>query len=315
LAFERGVADGAEAIQIFTKSSRQWAARDLTEADVSAFRAAHQESGLSVIVHDSYLINLGAEAGEVRSRSIEAFRDELVRCTRLGVSWLVAHPGANADEAAGLRLIADGVREGLDATAGSTSGVLLEITAGQGIALGYRFEHLQELLRLIGRPARVGICLDTCHLYAAGYDIATDEGYSRTMADLERTVGAAQVRAIHMNDAKKGLGCRVDRHERIGEGTLGVATFERFVRDPRFRETVAVIETPEGRWQQEVALLQSLRDETSGRKQTASRRASATPARSKAKPAVQPKPRRRALVTSAAALRAGRRATGRRRSS
>ncbi len=302
-AFERGVADGAEAIQIFTKSSRQWAARELSDDDIAAFRAAHRESGLSVIVHDSYLINLGAEPGEVRTRSLEAFKDELVRCGRLGVSWLVAHPGAHADEAVGLRLIAEGIREGLDATAGSTAGVLLEITAGQGVALGYRFDHLRQLLALIGRPERTGVCLDTCHLYAAGYDIATETGYAQTMAELEATVGAGQVRAIHMNDAKKGLGCRVDRHERIGEGTLGVATFERFVKDPRFSDTVAVIETPEGKWKKEVALLKSLRDGEAAQKAPAARRTAKPKLPAVARPAARQKPKSHRPASEAAPRR------------
>lgn len=260
LAFERGVADGAEAIQVFTKSSRQWAAKTLTDEDVQAFRKSHSDSGLSVICHDSYLINLGSEPGDVRTKSLDAFRDELERCERLGIPWLVAHPGAHADETIGLRLIADGLRQALDATAGAKVGVLLEITAGQGIALGFRFEHLKTLLDLVDRPNRLGVCLDTCHLYAAGYDIATDEGYAKTMAELDATVGFAQVKAMHLNDAKKGLACRVDRHEFIGDGTLGVETFRRFMRDARFADVVAVLETPEGRWKQEIALLKALRD-------------------------------------------------------
>ena len=259
LAFERGLADGAEAIQIFTKSSRQWAAKTLSDADVQAFRAAHAASGLSVIVHDSYLINLGADPGETRDKSLSAFRDELERCERLGVSWLVAHPGAHSDEAIGLRQIAHGIRQCFDETRGSTAGVLLEITAGQGTALGFRFDHLQRLLEMVDAPERMGVCLDTCHLYAAGYDIATQEGYERTIEELEATVGARRVKAMHLNDAKKGLSSRVDRHEHIGQGTLGVATFERFVRDPRFEGVSAVLETPEGRWKEEIALLKSLR--------------------------------------------------------
>jgi deoxyribonuclease-4 len=259
LAFERGVADGAEAVQVFTKSSRQWACKELSPEAVAAFRAAQAATGIAVICHDSYLINLGSEPGEVRSRSLQAFQDELGRCAQLGISWLVAHPGAHENEERGLQLIAEGIRTSLDMTQSGT-GVLLEITAGQGVALGYRFEHLRRLLDLIDRPERTGVCLDTCHLYAAGYDIATDEGYARTMAELEATVGSARVRAIHINDSKKGLGCRVDRHENIGQGTLGVETFARFVRDARFAHTVGVLETPEGRWKEEIALLKSLRD-------------------------------------------------------
>jgi len=262
LAFERALADGAEALQIFTKSSRQWAAKELTDEDVQAFRAAHTASGLPVIVHDSYLINLGSEPGDIRTKSLDAFRDELERCERLGVRWLVAHPGAHADETTGLRLIAEGIRASLEATAGCQVGVLLEITAGQGTNLGYRFAHLQTLLELIDQPERTGVCLDTCHLYAAGYDIATDEGYAATMAELDATVGASRVKALHLNDAKKGLSSRVDRHEFIGEGTLGLGTFRRFVRDSRFTAVPGVLETPEGKWKHEIAVLKALRDGT-----------------------------------------------------
>jgi deoxyribonuclease-4 len=260
LAFERGVADGAEAIQVFTKSSRQWAAKTLTEEDVQAFRKSHADTGLSVLCHDSYLINLGSEPGEVREKSLAAFRDELERSERLGIPWLVAHPGAHEDETRGLGLIANGIRQALDATPDASVGVLLEITAGQGIALGFRFDHLKKLIDLIDRPERTGVCLDTCHLYAAGYDIATDDGYARTMDELGSLLGFSIVKAMHLNDAKKGLGCRVDRHEFIGEGTLGVATFRRFMQDRRFDHVVAVLETPEGKWKEEIALLKALRD-------------------------------------------------------
>lgn len=256
-AFERAAADGAEALQIFTRSSRQWAAKALSDSDVAVFRAAHAASGLPVIVHDSYLINLGSEPGEIREKSLAAFHDELARCEQLGLPWLVAHPGAHADEARGLALIAEGISEALRAT--RTAGVLLEITAGQGSSLGYRFEHLATLLGKLGTE-RVGVCLDTCHLVAAGYDLTTPGGYEQTMEACERLVGLRHVKAIHLNDAKKGVGSRVDRHEHIGDGALGVATFARLLADPRFGDIPAVLETPEGRWAAEIALLKGLRD-------------------------------------------------------
>lgn len=257
LAFDRGRADGAEAIQIFTKSSRQWDAKPIADADAVAFRAAR--AGVPVLVHGSYLINLGAEPGEVRRRSLAAFRDELDRCEQLGVEWLVTHPGAHADEATGLRLIAEAVAGALRATRGCGVGVLLEVTAGQGTCLGHRFEHLARLLDTLGRPERVGVCLDSCHLFAAGYDLATDQGYADTMGELDRVVGLAHVRALHLNDSLKGRGCRVDRHESIGRGTLGQATFRRLVTDPRLAGLPAVLETPEGRWKEEIAFLKALR--------------------------------------------------------
>jgi deoxyribonuclease-4 len=260
LALERAQADGAEAVQIFTKSGRQWASKPIADADAQTFRAAQAACGLPVIVHDSYLINLGADAGELRTKSLAAFRDELERCEKLGVRWLVAHPGAHADAATGLKNIADGVRQSLDETPGFGAGVLLEITAGQGVSLGFRFEHLRELLASIDRPERTSVCLDTCHLFAAGYDLATEAGYAETMEALGKHVGFDRVRAFHLNDAVKGLGSRVDRHAHIGEGTLGEQAFARLMQDPRFGDIPAVVETPEGHWREEIALLRSLRD-------------------------------------------------------
>ena len=259
-AFERASADGAEALQIFTKSGRQWAARPLGEEEVRLFRAGAERTGLPVIAHASYLVNLGAPAGEVREKSVAAFRDELERCERLGIPWLVVHPGANPDEAQGLELVVEAVKEALFATAGAQAGVLFEGTAGQGSCLGHRFEQLARLLDGVASPGRSGVCLDSCHLFAAGYDLATDDGYDRTMRELDRLVGAAAVRALHLNDAKKGLGCRVDRHEHIGEGTLGLSAFARLVRDERFSGLPALLETPPGKWPEEVAMLKALRD-------------------------------------------------------
>jgi len=260
LAFERAQADGAESLQIFTKSGRQWAGKPISDEDAHAFRKAQANCGLPVIAHDSYLINLGADPGEGRDKSVGAFRDELERCEKLGIRWLVAHPGVHEDEATGIRNIADGIRQTLDETAGAEAGVLLEITAGQGNCIGYRFGHPRGLLHEIGRPERTGVCLDTCHLFAAGYDLVTPEGYARTMDELGRLVGFERVRAIHLNDAVKGHGSRVDRHANIGKGTLGEKPFERLVRDSRFHDVVAVLETPPGHWREEIARLRSLRD-------------------------------------------------------
>jgi len=265
-AFERAVDDGAESLQLFTKSGRQWAAKPITDDDAAAFRAAARATGLPVIAHASYLLNPGAPDDDIRARSIDALRDEVERCDRLAIPWLVLHPGSNPDEGEGLTRIIDGIRQCLDETSGAATGICLEITAGQGNCLGHRFEHLAQLLDGIDRPERTGVCLDSCHLYAAGHDLATPEGYEATMEAFGRTVGWERLRAWHLNDSKKGLGCRVDRHDHIGDGTLGLAVFERLVQDPRFAGLPAVLETPEGRWKEEIALLKSLRDAAPARR-------------------------------------------------
>jgi deoxyribonuclease-4 len=259
-AFARAEADGAESLQIFTKSGRQWAAKPLSDEDVRAFRQEAVRTGLPVIAHASYLLNLGAPEGEVRTKSLATLREEVERCDALGIPWLVLHPGANEDVDAGVDLVVAGLRQVLEETRGLQAGICLEITAGQGSSLGHRFEELARMLDGIDAPERTGACLDSCHLYAAGYDLATDEGYAATMAAFERTVGFHRLRALHLNDAKKGLGCRVDRHDHIGDGTLGVATFVRLVGDPRFAGLPAVLETPEGRWAEEIKLLKNLRE-------------------------------------------------------
>jgi deoxyribonuclease-4 len=258
-AFARAEADGAESLQIFTKSGRQWAAKPLADDDVRAFRQEAARTGLPVIAHASYLLNLGAPEGEVRSKSLVALREELERCDALGIPWLVLHPGANEDVDAGIDLVVAGLRQVLEETRGLTSGLCLEVTAGQGSSLGHRFEQLARMLDGIDDPDRTGACLDSCHLCAAGYDLSSDEGYAATMAAFAQTVGFRRLRALHLNDAKKGLGSRVDRHDHIGDGTLGVATFARLVNDPRLAGLPAVLETPEGRWAEEIALLKRLR--------------------------------------------------------
>jgi deoxyribonuclease-4 len=259
LAFERALADEAESLQIFTKSGRQWSSKPLPEADVRSFRESHARTGLPVIAHASYLINLGAPPGEVRQKSLVALRDELDRCEQLGVPWLVLHPGANASEDEGTALIAEAVRGALEATEAYAVGICLEITAGQGTSLGHSFGQLARLLDAVARPERTGVCLDTCHLFAAGYDLSTAEGYEAAMDEMERLVGRKSVRALHLNDAKKGLNSRVDRHDHIGDGTLGMPLFSRVVNDERFVGLPAVLETPEGRWKEEIALLKGLR--------------------------------------------------------
>ena len=239
-AFARALADGAEAVQIFAKSSRMWRAKEITPADAATFRAA---AALPVTVHASYLVNLGADPGDLREKSIAAFVDELQRCDLLGIPQLVVHPGANADRQRGLRNVADA----LDRTFAAHSGrcqVLLETAAGQGSCLGSRFEELRRIRDLSKSPDRIAICVDTCHVFAAGYDVASEKGYEATFDELDWVVGLKLVRAFHLNDSMKPLGCRVDRHEHVCKGEIGPLAFRKLVNDERFRDVPGYLEIP-----------------------------------------------------------------------
>lgn len=258
-----GDAIGATAVQIFTRNQVQWRARPIADDEAAAFRAARAASGVrTVLAHASYLVNLASPDEELRARSRAAFTADLERCHALEIPYLVFHPGAHmgAGEAAGLRALVDSLDRILEQADGLRVMPLIEVTAGQGSTLGGRFEHVAEALARVRRPERLGVCLDTCHLFAAGYDIATADGYEHTFAQLERLVGCERVRACHLNDAKKGLGSRLDRHAPIGEGTLGVDVFRRLLRDPRLQDRPMVLETPGGLegWKRELALLREL---------------------------------------------------------
>jgi deoxyribonuclease-4 len=259
-----GRAIEAEAIQIFTRSQLQWRSRPVSDEEARAFRAAFAESGVrSVMTHGSYLVNLAALDGEILGKSRAAFLGDMERCHALGVPYLVFHPGAHmgAGLEAGLDAVAASLNEILDRAQGLAVEPLIEVTAGQGTCLGHRFEEVAGILSRLRAPERVGVCLDTCHLYAAGYDIATLEGYESTLDELARHVGLAKVKAMHLNDAKKGLGSRLDRHAHIGEGFLGLETFRRIVNDRRFAGVPMVVETPGplAVWKKEIALLRGLR--------------------------------------------------------
>jgi len=259
-AFARAEEHGAKSFQIFTKNARGWKAPPLTEGERQAFRAEARRTRLPSIAHGSYLVNLGTEDPALREKSIACVREELTRCEQLGIAYLVIHPGGHPDEALGLRLIAHGLDEVHQATPRFKTKIALEVTAGQGNCLGWRFEHLAEILSQVSREARLALCLDTCHLHAAGYDLTTPRRYEGVMADLDRLVGLARVRCFHLNDCKKPLGCRVDRHEEIGQGTLGLAPFRALVNDPRFTDAVGVLETPfPERYPEAIRLLNSLR--------------------------------------------------------
>lgn len=259
LAVDRAVAHGCRALQVFSKSSNQWRARPLEAPEVRAFRERVKEAGLGVVVaHASYLINLATAEPALRAQSLDAFGVELDRAQALGLLGLVIHPGCftTGTEKDGLRLVADAVRHVLTLRRNSDTMVLLEHTAGQGTSLGWRFEQLAEVLDHLDGHPRVGICLDTCHLFAAGYDLSSEEGYKATFDTFSRTVGLDRLRVFHLNDSKKPLGSRRDRHEHIGKGLLGLDAFRRLLNDRRFRRLPMLLETPktEGRPAKSIAV-------------------------------------------------------------
>lgn len=243
----RGKAAGCRAIQVFTKSRGQWQARPLPDAEAKAFRANLRASGITLAVaHGSYLINLGSSDPTLRRKSLEACREELERAETLGIPYLVIHPGSHLGkgEVAGLRLIAQALDLLLAETRGFKVQIVLETTAGQGTNLGSRFEHLAHLFERAKHPERLGVCLDTCHLFAAGYEIRTKEGYEKTMEAFDWLVGLSRLRVLHLNDSKQDLGSRVDRHEHIGKGFLGLSPFRFILNDRRLRSLPMILETP-----------------------------------------------------------------------
>ncbi|HEX9821417.1 MAG TPA: deoxyribonuclease IV [Methylomirabilota bacterium] len=247
LALERGHALDCGAVQIFVKNQRQWAARPLGDEEVRAFRAARRATGIpAVFAHGSYLINLASPAPAAWRQAVDAFTDELERAEALGLSCVAIHPGSHLGSGveAGLGRVAAAVAEVLRRTRGYRVRVALENTAGAGGTLGRTFAELGAMLDRVGRPRRVGVCLDTCHLFAAGYDIRTAAGYRAAMAECARAVGLERVLAFHLNDAKAPLGSGLDRHENIGRGWLGLAPFRRLLGDARFGGVPKVLETP-----------------------------------------------------------------------
>jgi deoxyribonuclease-4 len=247
LALERGRALGCFAVQIFVKNQRQWAARPLGGDDVRAFHAARRATGIpSVFAHASYLINLASPVPAAWARAVDAFTEELERAEALGLACVAIHPGSHlgAGVEAGLDRVAAAVAETLRRTRGYRVRIALENTAGAGDTIGRTFGELGALLDRAGRAARVGVCLDTCHLFAAGYDVRTPAGYRAALTECARTVGIERVLAFHLNDAKTPLGSGLDRHEHIGLGELGLAPFRLLLGDRRFRAVPKVLETP-----------------------------------------------------------------------
>ena len=246
-AVDRAVASRCEALQIFTKSAGQWRARPLPPDEIVLFRRRVAETGIRpVVAHNSYLINLATGAPALRAQSLAALGEELDRAEALGLDGLVMHPGSYTigTEADGLRLIADGLRRLLVERPHARTVILLEHTAGQGTNLGHRFEHLAAIIERLDGSPRVGVCLDTCHLLTAGYDICSEKGYRATFRDFDRLVGLDRLKVFHLNDSKKPCGSRVDRHEHIGEGCLGLEPFRRLLNDRRFAKLPMLLETP-----------------------------------------------------------------------
>ncbi|MBI3845760.1 MAG: deoxyribonuclease IV [Planctomycetes bacterium] len=247
----RGGAIGATAIQIFTRNASQWKAAPLGPDDGNAFRAGCAEHGIAATAaHASYLINLAAPKPSLWKASLKALVEEIERCAHVGVPSLVVHPGAHVgrgdDE--GIARIIDAVNSALDRTATSARrvSILLEGTAGQGTSIGWRFEHLAALLAGVADRGRAGVCLDTCHLFAAGYDLRDEAAVTRTLDEFDRVVGLREVRVVHVNDSRGDLGSRIDRHAGIGQGAIGEAGFRALMRDARLADCPFILETPKG---------------------------------------------------------------------
>lgn len=262
-AFERGEKLGCETIQIFTKNANQWRAKPLTEEGAARFTAEQRRTAIEpVLAHNSYLINLASPIKALWQQSLDAFREEIKRAQKLGVPYLVFHPGAHrgAGEEAGLRRIAESVNLLHDQIPSFNLMLLLETTAGQLTSLGHRFEQLREILCRIKQKDRVGICLDTAHVFAAGYDLRTTRALNATLDEFDKVLGLHTLKAIHANDSKKPLGSRTDRHEHIGKGFLGIEAFRLLVNEPRLAHLPMIIETPKepGADEENLRILRSL---------------------------------------------------------
>ncbi|MHC4607967.1 MAG: deoxyribonuclease IV [Planctomycetota bacterium] len=247
LACGRGRAVGANVIQVFTKNERQWKAKPLTDEDARLFREARKEHRIrEVLAHDTYLINLASPKDDLWKKSLDAFVHEVERCEMLGIPYLVTHPGAPGDsgEEAGIRRMIKGLNETHKRTRGFAAKVLLETTAGQGTVLGWKFEQLKAMRDGLKEPERMGFCFDTCHTFAAGYDHRTKAKYNAVMEEFDRLLGVKSILAFHLNDSKRELGSRVDRHDHIGQGQIGLGTFRWLLNDRRFAKITKVLETP-----------------------------------------------------------------------
>ena len=246
-AFDRAASVGCDAMQIFTKNNNRWSAKPLDPKEIERFHEKQEETGIHpVVAHDSYLINLGTPKDDLWEKSINAFIDELQRAEALSIPYLVMHPGSHtgSGEETGLKRIAEGLDRCHAATDGFKVLTLLEITAGQGTNLGYTFEQLRAIIDMIDDPDRVGICFDTCHALAAGYEFRDRESYERMWDEFDRVIGIERLKVFHLNDSLKDVGSHVDRHAHIGQGMLGLEPFRMILNDPRFDGLPGLLETP-----------------------------------------------------------------------
>jgi deoxyribonuclease-4 len=246
-AVERAVSIGCTTMQMFVKNNNQWRGKELTEEDIATYKKLLKESSIGpVVVHDTYLINLCSTNKEILQKSRVALKDELDRCEMLGVEFLNFHPGSHlgAGEEEGIKRIAESLNLIHEETTGYRVKSVIEATAGQGTAIGYRFEHLRQIIDLVEQQERMAVCVDTCHIFAAGYDIVTETGYEQTFKEFDSVVGLHRLVAFHVNDAKRERGSRVDRHEHIGKGMIGKAGFRLLMNDDRFRTIPKILETP-----------------------------------------------------------------------
>ena len=245
-AFERAALTGCTTMQVFTKNNNRWEARPYTPGDIEQYRLARAGSPVApVLAHAAYLINLCAVDGEVLRKSRAALRDELGRCEALGISGLILHPGSHvgAGEKDGIKRIAESLNLAHADTPGYRTCSILETTAGQGSAIGYRFEQLGGIIDLVDEKDRVGVCFDTCHVIAAGYNISTEGGWEETIGAFDDVIGLRRLSAIHVNDSRKERGSRVDRHDHIGKGKIGLPGFRMLMNDPRMENVPKILET------------------------------------------------------------------------
>ena len=248
-AVERGISIGCTTMQMFVKNNNQWRGKELSDEDIATYKKLLRESSIGpVVVHDTYLINLCAVDKQILKKSRAALKDELDRCEVLGVEYLNFHPGSHvgAGEEEGIERIAESLNIIHEETKGHQVKSVLETTAGQGTAIGYRFEQLREIIDLVAEPDRMAVCMDSCHVFAAGYDISTERGYEQTFQEFGAIIGLDRLVAFHVNDSKRELGSRVDRHDHIGKGKIGKTGFRLLMNDERFRTVPKILETPKG---------------------------------------------------------------------
>jgi len=254
---------GAKGFGLFTKNQRQWKAKPLSDKNIKRFKEYCEKYGYkkgTILPHDSYLINLGHPEKEKLTKSRNAFNVEMQRCEQLGIDRLNFHPGSHLrkiSEDECIKIIAESINLALSHTKGVTA--VIENTAGQGSNLGYSFEHLRKIIDLVDDQSRVGVCIDTCHGFAAGYDFATDEGYEKTWDEFEKVIGFSYLKGMHLNDALKELGSKVDRHASLGKGMLGESAFKRIMKDKRLEDIPMILETPDNTlWEKEIKWLYSI---------------------------------------------------------